>query len=202
MDRVPLRWTESTVTLHPMGGSQCRIPAPFVRNGFFMQVVFQERPSQGGGQGQGSNRGGVQETGAHKVRTCVCFKILWCLFGQVPHQDQGSNSFLCHCCVSVLQRAPSLSSSYCLPSFFLQEIQSFSLAGLCFLKKGENKRRLRWTPAGFSTSVLYLLLPACRYVSDAVTGVIIASILFFFPSQKPSLSWWFNSAGLTVEGGV
>ncbi|XP_071401908.1 Na(+)/dicarboxylate cotransporter 3 [Centroberyx affinis] len=30
------------------------------------------------------------------------------------------------------------------------------------------------------------------YVSDAVTGVIIVSILFFFPSQKPSLSWWFN----------
>ncbi|XP_076022948.1 Na(+)/dicarboxylate cotransporter 3 isoform X1 [Genypterus blacodes] len=30
------------------------------------------------------------------------------------------------------------------------------------------------------------------YVSDAVTGVIIISVLFFFPSQKPSLSWWLN----------
>uniref|UniRef100_A0A8B9KGE8 Solute carrier family 13 member 3 n=1 Tax=Astyanax mexicanus TaxID=7994 RepID=A0A8B9KGE8_ASTMX len=30
------------------------------------------------------------------------------------------------------------------------------------------------------------------YVSDAVTGVIIISILFFFPSERPSLSWWFN----------
>ncbi|KAM9855476.1 Na(+)/dicarboxylate cotransporter 3 [Aulostomus maculatus] len=30
------------------------------------------------------------------------------------------------------------------------------------------------------------------YVSDAVTGVIIVSILFFFPSKKPSLSWWFD----------
>ncbi|XP_030590698.1 Na(+)/dicarboxylate cotransporter 3 [Archocentrus centrarchus] len=30
------------------------------------------------------------------------------------------------------------------------------------------------------------------YVSDAVTGVIIVSILFFFPSQKPSLRWWFD----------
>ncbi|XP_043985343.1 solute carrier family 13 member 3 isoform X2 [Gambusia affinis] len=30
------------------------------------------------------------------------------------------------------------------------------------------------------------------YVSDAVTGIIIVSILFFFPSQKPSLSWWFD----------
>ncbi|CAL1606473.1 unnamed protein product [Knipowitschia caucasica] len=28
------------------------------------------------------------------------------------------------------------------------------------------------------------------YVSDAVTGVIIVSVLFFFPSQKPSLRWW------------
>uniref|UniRef100_A0A3B4T7Z4 Solute carrier family 13 member 3 n=1 Tax=Seriola dumerili TaxID=41447 RepID=A0A3B4T7Z4_SERDU len=33
------------------------------------------------------------------------------------------------------------------------------------------------------------------YVSDAVTGVIIVSILFFFPSQKPSLSWWFDPQG-------
>ncbi|KAL7884809.1 hypothetical protein AOLI_G00075790 [Acnodon oligacanthus] len=30
------------------------------------------------------------------------------------------------------------------------------------------------------------------YVSDAVTGVIIISILFFFPSQRPSLRWWFS----------
>ncbi|KAG7463332.1 solute carrier family 13 member 3 [Solea senegalensis] len=30
------------------------------------------------------------------------------------------------------------------------------------------------------------------YVSDAVTGVVIVSILFFFPSQKPSLRWWFD----------
>ncbi|XP_051914022.1 solute carrier family 13 member 3 [Hippocampus zosterae] len=30
------------------------------------------------------------------------------------------------------------------------------------------------------------------YVSDAVTGVIVVSILFFFPSQKPSLGWWLD----------
>uniref|UniRef100_A0A3B3RY52 Solute carrier family 13 member 3 n=1 Tax=Paramormyrops kingsleyae TaxID=1676925 RepID=A0A3B3RY52_9TELE len=30
------------------------------------------------------------------------------------------------------------------------------------------------------------------YVSDAVTGVAIVSILFFFPSQKPSLKWWID----------
>lgn len=36
------------------------------------------------------------------------------------------------------------------------------------------------------------------YVSDAVTGVIIISILFFFPSQCPSLRWWVDSRGQWV----
>nr|XP_057908241.1 solute carrier family 13 member 3 [Doryrhamphus excisus] len=36
------------------------------------------------------------------------------------------------------------------------------------------------------------------YVSDAVIGVIIVSILFFFPSQKPSLSWWFDPKASNV----
>ncbi|XP_077465870.1 Na(+)/dicarboxylate cotransporter 3 isoform X2 [Stigmatopora argus] len=36
------------------------------------------------------------------------------------------------------------------------------------------------------------------YVSDAVTGVIIVSILFFFPSQKPSLSWWLDPKASNV----
>uniref|UniRef100_A0A8C8T3Q8 Solute carrier family 13 (sodium-dependent dicarboxylate transporter), member 3 n=1 Tax=Peromyscus maniculatus bairdii TaxID=230844 RepID=A0A8C8T3Q8_PERMB len=30
------------------------------------------------------------------------------------------------------------------------------------------------------------------FVSDAVTGVAIVIVLFFFPSQKPSLRWWFD----------
>lgn len=30
------------------------------------------------------------------------------------------------------------------------------------------------------------------FVSDAVTGVAIVTILFFFPSKKPSLKWWFD----------
>ncbi|XP_052580541.1 Na(+)/dicarboxylate cotransporter 3 isoform X1 [Peromyscus californicus insignis] len=30
------------------------------------------------------------------------------------------------------------------------------------------------------------------FVSDAVTGVAIVIVLFFFPSQKPSLKWWFD----------
>uniref|UniRef100_A0A3P9DMH4 Solute carrier family 13 member 3 n=1 Tax=Maylandia zebra TaxID=106582 RepID=A0A3P9DMH4_9CICH len=36
------------------------------------------------------------------------------------------------------------------------------------------------------------------YVSDAVTGVIIVSILFFFPSQKPSLRWWSDPQALNT----
>lgn len=35
----------------------------------------------------------------------------------------------------------------------------------------------------------------CRFLSDAVTGVAIVTILFFFPSQKPSLKWWFDFKG-------
>ncbi|XP_052580542.1 Na(+)/dicarboxylate cotransporter 3 isoform X2 [Peromyscus californicus insignis] len=31
-----------------------------------------------------------------------------------------------------------------------------------------------------------------KFVSDAVTGVAIVIVLFFFPSQKPSLKWWFD----------
>ncbi|XP_016793545.1 Na(+)/dicarboxylate cotransporter 3 isoform X3 [Pan troglodytes] len=30
------------------------------------------------------------------------------------------------------------------------------------------------------------------FLSDAVTGVAIVTILFFFPSQRPSLKWWFD----------
>ncbi|XP_060788189.1 solute carrier family 13 member 3 isoform X2 [Neoarius graeffei] len=39
----------------------------------------------------------------------------------------------------------------------------------------------------------YRKLGPMSYVSDAVTGVIIVSILFFFPSKCPSLRWWLNS---------
>ena len=35
----------------------------------------------------------------------------------------------------------------------------------------------------------------CRFISDAVTGVSVVTILFFFPSQKPSLKWWFDFKG-------
>ncbi|XP_039590913.1 solute carrier family 13 member 3 [Polypterus senegalus] len=30
------------------------------------------------------------------------------------------------------------------------------------------------------------------FVTDAVTGITIITILFFFPSQKPSIKWWFD----------
>lgn len=42
-----------------------------------MQTVLQEAgpQSSGRGQSQGHDRGGLQETRAHKVRTCVCRQI-------------------------------------------------------------------------------------------------------------------------------
>uniref|UniRef100_A0A8C0QGI7 Solute carrier family 13 member 3 n=1 Tax=Canis lupus familiaris TaxID=9615 RepID=A0A8C0QGI7_CANLF len=34
------------------------------------------------------------------------------------------------------------------------------------------------------------------FLSDAVTGVAIVTILFFFPSQRPSFKWWFDLKGV------
>ncbi|XP_078092940.1 Na(+)/dicarboxylate cotransporter 3 [Mustelus asterias] len=36
------------------------------------------------------------------------------------------------------------------------------------------------------------------YVSDAVTGMSFVIVLCFFPSQKPSLKWWFNPKASAV----
>ncbi|KAM4841796.1 Na(+)/dicarboxylate cotransporter 3 isoform 6-T6 [Thomomys bottae] len=37
------------------------------------------------------------------------------------------------------------------------------------------------------------------FISDAVTGVTIVIILFFFPSQKPSFKWWFDFKAPTTK---
>ncbi|KFO32418.1 Solute carrier family 13 member 3 [Fukomys damarensis] len=37
------------------------------------------------------------------------------------------------------------------------------------------------------------------FVSDAVTGMTIVTILFFFPSQRPSLKWWLDFQAPNVE---
>ncbi|KAM8946640.1 Na(+)/dicarboxylate cotransporter 3 isoform 2-T2 [Pelodytes ibericus] len=37
------------------------------------------------------------------------------------------------------------------------------------------------------------------FTSDAVTGITIVIILFFFPSQKPSLKWWFDLKAPNTE---
>ncbi|XP_034269743.1 Na(+)/dicarboxylate cotransporter 3 [Pantherophis guttatus] len=37
------------------------------------------------------------------------------------------------------------------------------------------------------------------FVSDAVTGITIVTILFFFPAKKPSLKWWFDLKASNVE---
>uniref|UniRef100_A0A673VCZ2 Solute carrier family 13 member 3 n=1 Tax=Suricata suricatta TaxID=37032 RepID=A0A673VCZ2_SURSU len=37
------------------------------------------------------------------------------------------------------------------------------------------------------------------FLSDAVTGVAIVTILFFFPSQRPSLKWWFDFKASNAE---
>ncbi|XP_021094743.1 solute carrier family 13 member 3 isoform X2 [Heterocephalus glaber] len=37
------------------------------------------------------------------------------------------------------------------------------------------------------------------FVSDAVTGMTIVTILFFFPSQRPSFKWWLDFKAPNVE---
>ncbi|XP_029468160.1 solute carrier family 13 member 3 [Rhinatrema bivittatum] len=37
------------------------------------------------------------------------------------------------------------------------------------------------------------------FTSDAVTGITIVIILFFFPSEKPSLKWWFDLKAPNTE---
>ncbi|XP_006051449.1 solute carrier family 13 member 3 [Bubalus bubalis] len=37
------------------------------------------------------------------------------------------------------------------------------------------------------------------FISDAVTGVSVVTILFFFPSQKPSLKWWLDFKAPNTE---
>nr|XP_025870441.1 solute carrier family 13 member 3 [Vulpes vulpes] len=37
------------------------------------------------------------------------------------------------------------------------------------------------------------------FLSDAVTGVAIVTILFFFPSQRPSFKWWFDLKASNAE---
>nr|XP_012419521.1 PREDICTED: solute carrier family 13 member 3 isoform X3 [Odobenus rosmarus divergens] len=37
------------------------------------------------------------------------------------------------------------------------------------------------------------------FLSDAVTGVAIVTILFFFPSQRPSFKWWFDFKASNAE---
>nr|XP_020839800.1 solute carrier family 13 member 3 isoform X3 [Phascolarctos cinereus] len=37
------------------------------------------------------------------------------------------------------------------------------------------------------------------FLSDAVTGISIITVLFFFPSQKPALKWWFDLKAPNTE---
>ncbi|XP_001379409.2 Na(+)/dicarboxylate cotransporter 3 [Monodelphis domestica] len=37
------------------------------------------------------------------------------------------------------------------------------------------------------------------FLSDAVTGIAIVTVLFFFPSQKPALKWWFDLKAPNTE---
>ncbi|XP_051887162.1 solute carrier family 13 member 3 isoform X2 [Pristis pectinata] len=62
------------------------------------------------------------------------------------------------------------------------------------IRSWSKKRRIDESQARVRSAIKseYSKLGPFTYVSDAVTGVTFVIVLCFFPSQKPSLKWWFN----------
>lgn len=114
-----------------------------------MQTVLQEAgpQSSGRGQSQGHDRGGLQETRAHKVRTRVCrqIKVKKSVTPFVVIEDQTLRVFflLSSSSSPALLKDPSLSFSSCSLSSSSRGIQSLSPAGRCSSRRGE-KRSVRY----------------------------------------------------------
>nr|XP_010590048.2 solute carrier family 13 member 3 isoform X2 [Loxodonta africana] len=80
---------------------------------------------------------------------------------------------------------------------------------ICFLYGGitlrgwrKKKSELRASAEDRARAVIreeFQNLGPIRFLSDAVTGVTIVTILFFFPSQRPSLKWWFDFKAPNTE---
>ncbi|KAI5610303.1 solute carrier family 13 member 3, partial [Silurus asotus] len=61
-----------------------------------------------------------------------------------------------------------------------------------------DKSMRRYIEISLTIYCIYIYIyatPLALFCSDAVTGVTIISILFFFPSKCPSLRWWMNTRG-------
>ena len=181
---------------------------PIIGCVLFVQIVHQETgpESRGRSQSAGSDRGRLQEAGARKVSVMCPQPFRLAVSGSMwtcRLTDPLSTSLVFFSSVS--QKHPSPSSSSYLQFSCSPETPNLWRAGPCSSPKGRrgvlNPKcvcpcmllSVHWV--SYSRSIPYACYRPSRYVSDAVTGVIIVSILFFFPSQKPSLSWWFNPQG-------
>uniref|UniRef100_A0A2I3HSX1 Solute carrier family 13 member 3 n=1 Tax=Nomascus leucogenys TaxID=61853 RepID=A0A2I3HSX1_NOMLE len=79
---------------------------------------------------------------------------------------------------------------------------SFLYGGLSFRGWRKNKSEIRTNAEDRARAVIreeYQNLGPIKFLSDAVTGVAIVTILFFFPSQRPSLKWWFDFKAPNTE---
>ncbi|XP_032119564.1 solute carrier family 13 member 3 isoform X6 [Sapajus apella] len=79
---------------------------------------------------------------------------------------------------------------------------SFLYGGLSFRGWRKKKSEIRANAEDRARAVIreeYQNLGPIRFLSDAVTGVAIVTILFFFPSQRPSLKWWFDFKAPNTE---
>ncbi|XP_062964867.1 Na(+)/dicarboxylate cotransporter 3 isoform X2 [Cynocephalus volans] len=79
---------------------------------------------------------------------------------------------------------------------------SFLYGGLSLRDWRKKKPQIRADAEDRARAVIrkeFQNLGPTKFLSDAVTGVAIVTILFFFPSQKPSLKWWFDFKAPNTE---
>lgn len=159
---------------------------------YFMQIVLQETRPKGPGRGQSksSNRGRLQKTRAHKVRTRVCLQIS-CNTGWMSTFPPQSLllTFYFTCSISVLQRERSLSFLYCLPFCCSQEIPNLSLAGLCFLKTGKKgTESIHWDTVNY-LSLLMISSSCCRVGTSLMQSPVWSLCPYCSSSPRRNLLW-------------
>ncbi|XP_072800433.1 Na(+)/dicarboxylate cotransporter 3 isoform X3 [Vicugna pacos] len=79
---------------------------------------------------------------------------------------------------------------------------SFLYGGITLRSWRKKKSEIRTDAENRARAVIreeFQNLGPTKFISDAVTGVSIVTILFFFPSQKPSLKWWFDFKAPNTE---
>uniref|UniRef100_A0A8D0UH10 Solute carrier family 13 member 3 n=1 Tax=Sus scrofa TaxID=9823 RepID=A0A8D0UH10_PIG len=79
---------------------------------------------------------------------------------------------------------------------------SFLYGGITLRSWRKKKSELRTDAENRARALIqeeFQNLGPIRFISDAVTGVSIVTILFFFPCQRPSLKWWLDFKAPNTE---